>query len=158
MLEANLCPSCNAPVHFAPGQALVDCPYCGTQVRLEGGAPAAAPGGPSLLEAIALRVGANVIPLIEAGQAVPLAHDETFSTQRDDQDALNLTLIARGAGADRELVALAFPITRRAPRGVPQIKARITVDAAGAAQLALSEPGTDNRRLVALGAVAVRAG
>jgi len=156
MLEANLCPSCNAPVHFAAGHDLADCPYCGTQVRLTG-ATAAPPPGPGLAETIALKVGDDVVPLIPAGRAVPLALDETFSTSRDGQDVLHVTLVARRDGArDRELAAIAFPITQRAPRGVPQVKARLTVDAAGAAQLALHEPGTDNRQLVPLGTIAVR--
>ena len=157
MLEANLCPSCNAPVRFAPGQDLTECPYCGTQVRLTGATAAAPPTGPALAETIALQVGSNVLPLIEAGATVPLAHDETFSTSRDDQDVLHVTLVARREGApDRELAAVAFPIAQRAPRGVPQIKARIAVDVAGDGRVALHEPGTENRQLVPLGPIAVR--
>jgi hypothetical protein len=44
------------------------------------------------------RVGDNVIPLIPAGGAVPLAFDQTFSTSRDGQDVLHVTLVARRGG------------------------------------------------------------
>jgi hypothetical protein len=158
MLKSVTCPGCGGPISFPEGRHTCFCSYCGAQVRDEARPGEPAPAGPVLGETIAARVERLVIPLVEAGQPLPLAIDFGLSTSRDDQDALHLELVAARdpASPDARTVARAtFPIRRRGPRAVPRITLTLVVDPAGAGRLSLAEDGTDNALAVPLAPVAV---
>lgn len=143
MLQALRCPTCTAPITFAPGQTTTTCRYCGAQVR-DVAAPPPAPRGPSkgtLAEGLAIRTPSGaLVPLLEAGAALPATKEETLSTSRDDARSLALELVASGAHA-RSLARLEVGI-RPAPRGVPKVALALRIAASGEAFASLtSEDG-----------------
>jgi hypothetical protein len=142
MPEVVRCPSCLAPLRLDVGP-IVKCRYCDAQVRLDAPQAVAAKGeasGKRLAQMIGFATPTMTIPFLAANAPLPIYRTETLSTQRDDQDALDVTLVE---GTTR-VVSLKFPIQKRGPRGVPKIALTVRVSAGGAMSLTLAELGTSN--------------
>lgn len=143
MLQALRCPTCTAPITFAPGQTTATCRYCGAQVRdvAEAPPPPRGPAKGTLAEGLAIRAPSGaIVPLLEAGAALPAEKEETLSTSRDDARSLVCELVATGAHA-RTLARLEVGL-RPAPRGVPKVALVVRIEASGDAFASLtSEDG-----------------
>lgn len=155
MLEVLRCPSCDAEIRFDPGSSLSTCQYCGAQVKQT--APAASPGA-RLAEAISIKaLPDRAIPLIERGTPLPASHSETLASQRDDQDAVHITLQAGGdpnPDGNRPLASITLPLEQKKPRGMPVGQLSIEVAADGQVRIQAREEGT-TRTLSCDAAVAV---
>jgi hypothetical protein len=150
-MELNVCGNCRAPLQLSMEQTLVTCPYCGFQSRVgnDGVEPAAVSTGPRLAETISLRISPKLaIGLLASETVLPAHHVESLSTSRDDQESLEIDLVA-GEGPDpsthRSVVAASFPLTKRSPRGTVTVETRLVVHEDGAVEVFLHEGGTERR-------------
>jgi molecular chaperone DnaK (HSP70) len=121
---------------------------------------AAPDGSVCLARSVCLRPSEMLlVPLIDAGSALPVVRTELLSTSRDGQTSLSLTLVegdpSRPAEA-RVVYSAAVPIARPGPRGTTRIELAISVDARGAARLVLGEHGAPERTEHDLGRLALR--
>jgi len=142
MPELVRCPNCIAPLRLDTGP-IATCAYCGAQSRLDTPGALVAPSVPGqtrLAETVSFVTPTITIPWLEKDATLPLHRTETLSTQRDDQDALDVNLVQAG----RPIAQFKFRIQKRGPRGVPKLALTVRVATDGAMSITVSEPGTTN--------------
>ncbi len=79
-------------------------------------------------------------PFLEKGARLPIHKTELVSTSRDAQETLPVHIVQ----GSTSVMKLEFPISTRAPRGVPKIGLTVRVSTAGELSLTLTEPETTN--------------
>jgi hypothetical protein len=142
MVEIVRCPNCIAPLRLDAGP-VVACSYCGAQCRVDSPGVVVAPSVPGqtrLADAVSFVTPTMTIPFLQKGATLPIHRTETLSTQRDQQETLDVNLV-QGA---QPIVHFKFPIQKRGPRGVPRLSLTVRVSTAGAMSVTVTEPDTPN--------------
>ncbi|HEX4512215.1 MAG TPA: hypothetical protein VH054_01730 [Polyangiaceae bacterium] len=127
------CENCLAPLPLDDSALTLACTYCSAMTKNETGA--------FLAETVAFLTTSGMrIPFLEKDARLPIHKTELFSTSRDGQDVLPIHIVQGSTSVTK----LEFPISTRAPRGVPKIGLTIRVSTTGELSLTLTEPGTTN--------------
>ena len=87
-----------------------------------------------------------------------LVHTELLSTGAEYQRSIKLRLVATNPAADqawRKLAEIELAGIKPAPRGVPQIRLRVTITASGLVDAGVHELGTGNFQTMACNPVTV---
>jgi molecular chaperone DnaK (HSP70) len=127
------CENCLAPLPLDENALALACTYCSAMTRNESGA--------HLAETVAFLTSSGArIPVLEKDARLPIHKTELLSTAEDGQQQLRVHLVQ----GQTSVIELVFPLTVRAPRGVPKIGLTIRVSTAGELSLTVSEPETSN--------------
>jgi molecular chaperone DnaK (HSP70) len=126
------CENCLAPLPLDENALALACTYCSTMTKNESGS--------FLAETVAfLAVSGIRIPFLEKGARLPIHKTELLSTSSDAQETLRVHIVQ----GETTVAQFVFPISTRAPRGVPKIGLTVRVSTTGELSLTLTE-GTTN--------------
>jgi hypothetical protein len=127
------CENCLAPLPLDANALVLACTYCSAMAKNESGS--------FLAETVAFLTTSGMrIPFLEKDARLPIHKTELLSTSRDAQESLPVHIVQ----GSTSVVQLVFPISARAPRGVPKIGLTVRVSTAGELSLTLEERETSN--------------